>query len=169
MAYFRFRRSTEVKVRFTEVKVIFTEEKPRSTEVKSRLTVVKPRFTECAVLFIEVLDPSGNRDSITSRGAKRPCRHDARAQKRPNAGKQLEKCCHCPGRSDNFEKMSEFTRVFLFFVATGLLPDTYAGAFREVCILFLASWETLRLKYTCTRGRFGRSSCPRRKYFMEFQ
>ena len=105
MAYFRFRRSTEVKVLFTdvkviftevkaiftEVKVIFTEEKPRSTEVKSRLTVVKPRFTECAVRFIEVLDPSGNRDSITSRGAKRPCRHDARAQKRPNAGKQLEK------------------------------------------------------------------------------
>ena len=66
MAYFRFRRSTEVKVLFTEVKVIFTEEKPRSTEVKSRLTVVKPRFTECAVRFIEVLDPSGNRDSITS-------------------------------------------------------------------------------------------------------
>ena len=82
---------TEVKAIFTEVKVIFTEEKPRSTEVKSRLTVVKPRFTECAVRFIEVLDPSGNRDSITSRGAKRPCRHDARAQKRPNAGKQLEK------------------------------------------------------------------------------
>ena len=83
MAYFRFRRSTEVKRCFTEVKVIFTEEKPRSTEVKSRLTVVKPRFTECAMRFIEVLDPSGNRDSITSRGAKRPCRHGARAQKRP--------------------------------------------------------------------------------------
>ena len=110
MAYFRFRRSTEVKRCFTEVKVIFTEEKPRSTEVKSRLTVVKPRFTECAVRFIEVLDPSGNRDSITSRGAKRPCRHGARAQKRPNAGKQLENCCHCLARSDNFEKMSEFTR-----------------------------------------------------------
>ena len=37
MAYFRFRRSTEVKVLFTEVKVIFTEEKPRSTEVKRRV------------------------------------------------------------------------------------------------------------------------------------
>ena len=73
MAYFRFRRSTEVKRCFTEVKSRFTEEKPRSTEVKSRLTVVKPRFTECAVRLIEVLDPSGNRDSITSRGAKRPC------------------------------------------------------------------------------------------------
>ena len=84
-------------------------------------------------------------------------------QKRPNAGKQLETCCHCPGRPTILKKMSEFTRVFLFFVATGLLPDTYAGAFREVCTLFLASWETLRLKYTCTRGRFGRSSCPRRK------
>ena len=67
MAYFRFRRSTEVKVLFTEVKVIFTEEKPRSTEVKSRLTVVKPRFTECAVRFIEVLDPSGNRGSFVER------------------------------------------------------------------------------------------------------
>ena len=79
---------------FTEVKVIFTEEKPRSTEVKSRLTVVKPRFTECAVRFIEVLDPSGNRDSITSRGAKRPCRHGARAQKTALLEHRSEMCCY---------------------------------------------------------------------------
>ena len=39
IAYFRFRRSTEVKV-------IFTEEKPRSTEVKRRFTEVKRRSTE---------------------------------------------------------------------------------------------------------------------------
>ena len=42
MAYFRFRRSTEVKVRFTEVKSRSTEVKPRSIEVKPRLTEVKP-------------------------------------------------------------------------------------------------------------------------------
>ena len=95
MAYFRFRRSTEVKRCFTEVKVIFTEEKPRSTEVKSRLTVVKPRFTECAVRFIEVLDPSGNRDSITSRGAKR---READRSPSGNAGERTVLRGHTFGR-----------------------------------------------------------------------
>ena len=72
----------------------FTEVKRCFTEVKSRLTVVKPRFTECAVRFIEVLDPSGNRDSITSRGAKRPCRHGARAQKTTLLENSSEMCCY---------------------------------------------------------------------------
>ena len=89
---------------FTEVKVIFTEEKPRSTEVKSRLTVVKPRFTECAVRFIEVLDPSGNRDSITSRGAKRPCRHDAPAAETAQCRKTARNMLPLPGKTDNFEE-----------------------------------------------------------------
>ena len=61
MAYFRFRRSTEVKVLFTEVKIIFTEEKPRSTEVKSRFTEVKPRSTEVKPRLTEVKPRSARR------------------------------------------------------------------------------------------------------------
>ena len=54
MAYFRFRRSTEVKPLFTEVKVLFTEVKPRFTEVKSFFTEVKSLFTEVKPRFTEV-------------------------------------------------------------------------------------------------------------------
>ena len=59
MAYFRFRRSTEVKV-------IFTEEKSRSTEVKRRFTEVERRSTEVKRRSTEGLGAHGLRVGLVT-------------------------------------------------------------------------------------------------------